>query len=97
MESATQCINRVAYENRYYPYNSKTFEGIYIPKTDGNRRELRVVLTSGRPLYCTDMLTYLLLIINYVKCRVTTARNFNLFLDLGNRPTHGWTEVPACL
>ena len=38
-------INRVAFENGYYPDNCRFFEGVYIPKTDGDFGP-----ATGRPI-----------------------------------------------
>ena len=38
-------INLVAYENGYYPDNCRFFEGVYIPKTDGDFGP-----ATGRPI-----------------------------------------------
>ena len=82
-------INRVAYENGYYPDNCRFFEGVYIPKTDGDFGP-----ATGRPISLGNVQGKIFLAV--VARRLTEFMINNKYVDMSVQKG-GLPRVKGCI
>ncbi|KAL5272883.1 hypothetical protein ACHWQZ_G000900 [Mnemiopsis leidyi] len=82
-------INRVAYENGYYPDNCRFFEGVYIPKADGDFGP-----STGRPISLGNVQGKIFLAV--VARRLTEFMVNNKYVDMSVQKG-GLPGVKGCI
>ncbi|KAL5270090.1 hypothetical protein ACHWQZ_G003546 [Mnemiopsis leidyi] len=82
-------INRVAYENGYYPDNCRIFEGVYIPKADGDFGP-----STGRPISLGNVQGKIFLAV--VARRLTEFMVNNKYVDMSVQKG-GLPGVKGCI